>query len=339
MKFMRYPTTITFPSLPSLPPLPAAPVLHKKLEASSAEQIRAVMMATLRGLVQRAQGMAAVIGSCARRYASTAAAAPASPGEIFKKSVHNKRGLAQALDVTMRDGSHDMKVFGTGTLAALTSRPAYVSFAASHYHFYREIERRLDDAASASTPSGQLWQEFASDLRRAPRLEQDLETLLGTSVAAHPPSPATSRYVDAVADAAARERDGPPFLIAHFYCRYLADLFGGSMLGWPTRRALDLPDVPAFYVHDAPAIQDARFEYVERVYEAINRAGSDLDAAGTMAVADEARHAFALNAAVYGEDGRGSIACAALGGAKVLLGYARERVWTQERRDVFGRRF
>ena len=85
----------------------------------------------------------------ARRHASTTAAAPDLPGEIFKRSKHNKKVLD---DVTMRSGEHDMRVFGTGTLAALKSKSAYISFAASHYHFYNELENRLDDAHRKITP-------------------------------------------------------------------------------------------------------------------------------------------------------------------------------------------
>ena len=88
----------------------------------------------------------------ARRHASTTAAAPDLPGEIFKRSKHNKEGLSKVLDdVTMRSGEHDMRVFGTGTLAALKSKSAYISFAASHYHFYNELENRLDDAHRENT--------------------------------------------------------------------------------------------------------------------------------------------------------------------------------------------
>ena len=288
----------------------------------------------------RVASRAASLASFAvRRHASTTATAPDLPSEIFKRSKHNKLGLSKVLDdVTMRSGEHDMRVFGTGTLAALTSKSAYVSFAASHYHFYSELENRLDEAHRADTPSGQVWGKFASELRRAHRLERDLEDLLGTSVGAHPPSPATSEYVAAIADAAERERGGPPLLLAHFYTRYLADLFGGSMMGWPTRRALGLADVPAFYTHDDASINDDRFEYVERVYAAINAAARGADDAAVSAVADEARRAFRCNAGVYREDGRGSSLSAALGGARVMWGYAKERVWgAREQRDLFGR--
>ena len=94
-----------------------------------------------------------LVSFAARRHASTTAAAPDLPGEIFKRSKHNKLGLAKVLDdVTMRSGEHDMRVFGTGTLAALKSKSAYISFAASHYHFYNELENRLDDAHRKITP-------------------------------------------------------------------------------------------------------------------------------------------------------------------------------------------
>jgi heme oxygenase len=282
-----------------------------------------------------------LVSFAARRHASTTAAAPDLPGEIFKRSKHNKLGLAKVLDdVTMRSGEHDMRVFGTGTLAALKSKSAYISFAASHHHFYDELENRLDDAHRENTPSGRVWGQFSSELRRAHRLERDLETLLGTSVGAHPPSPATSAYVAAIADAAEREKGAgnPPFLVGHFYCRYLADLFGGSMMGWPTRRALGLAETPGFYTHDDAHINDDRFAYVERVYAAINASAEGLSEDDVASVADEAKTAFRLNAGVYREDGRGSSVAAAYGGVKVMWGYAKERVWgAKEQRDIFGR--
>lgn len=110
------------------------------------------------------------------------------------------------------------------------------------------------------------------------------------------------------------------------------------MLGWPTRRALGLADVPAFYTHDDASINDDRFEYVERVYAAINAAARGADDADVAAVAEEAKIAFRCNAGVYREEGRGSSHLAVLGGARVMWGYAKERVWgAREQRDLFGR--
>ena len=65
--------------------------------------------------------------------------------------------------------------------------------------------------------------------------------LMGTSPSAHPPTPAVAEYMSRIAAAAEKELGGgagggagaksPPLLVAHFYTRYLADLFGGSMVG------------------------------------------------------------------------------------------------------------
>ena len=286
------------------------------------------------------------------------AAADDTPGGIFRSSVANKSGLSHALDAVMREGHHDMRAFGRGTLAALASRGAYAKFTAAHFHFYSELERRLDDAARGPnpTPTGSVWRRFSEDLRRAPALERDLAVLLDTTPGDHPVSPATAAYMRAIATAAEREEsscsrtgdgelrvdaiDATPALLAHFYARYLADLFGGSMLGWPTRRALGFATTPQFYVHDAleggPA--RARADYVERVYEAINDIGARVSDAAAAETVEEARRAFAANAAVFAEGGGSSLLRATVGGARVMGGYAAERIWgAREQRDLFGR--
>lgn len=292
----------------------------------------------------------------ARLYSASGPAVE-TPGGIFRASVANKTGLSNALDGVMRGGEHDMKVFGTGTLAALTTRTAFAKFTAAHYHFYAELERRLDVAADASTPSpsGRLWAAFATELRRTPALEQDLRDLLGTSPMALPPTPAVAAYVARIAEAAERENatgGTPPLLVAHFYTRYLADLFGGSMLGWPTRRALGFSSVPNFYQHDEAVVGSRRAAYIEAVYEGINRAGIEaagltregggesggLEAAALDEMVEEAKMSFRLNAAIYAEEGRGSVVAAGLGGVRVMAGYAAERFWgPKEQRDLFGR--
>ena len=110
------------------------------------------------------------------------------------------------------------------------------------------------------------------------------------------------------------------------------------MLGWPTKRALGLPRVPEFYRHDDAIVSDRRATYVESVYEAINEVGSGLSGEATDEVAEEATRAFALNAAVFRENGGDSSVAAAAGGARALWGYAKERVWgASEQRDLFGR--
>lgn len=301
-----------------------------------------------RGLARVAS--ARVAGS--RGFAS--AAADDTPGAIFRGSVANKSGLSHALDAVMREGHHDMRAFGRGTLAALASRAAYARFTAAHFHFYSELERRLDDAARGPnpTPTGSVWRRFSEDLRRAPALERDLAVLLDTTPGDHPVSPATAAYMRAIATAAEREASScsagsrepdraTPSLLAHFYARYLADLFGGSMLGWPTRRALGFKQTPQFYTHDVfdsgkPGV--SRKQYVERVYEAINDAGEDIGANATAETVEEARRAFAANAAVFAEGSGSSLLAATVGGVRVMGGYAAERIWgAREQRDLFGR--
>ena len=99
--------------------------------------------------------------------------------------------------------------------------------------------------------------------------------------------------------------------------------------------------MPRFYVHDvferASGAVD-RAAYVESVYEAINAVGAGLSERATAEVVAEAKRAFARNAEVYAE-GRGSSRfAAAAGGARVMWGYAKERVWgAREQRDLFGR--
>lgn len=300
-----------------------------------------------RGLARVAS--ARVAGS--RGFAS--AAADDTPGGIFRGSVANKSGLSHALDAVMREGHHDMRAFGRGTLAALASRAAYARFTAAHFHFYSELERRLDDAARGPnpTPTGSVWRRFSEDLRRAPALERDLAVLLDTTPGDHPVSPATAAYMRAIATAAereasscsagSREPSATPSLLAHFYARYLADLFGGSMLGWPTRRALGFKQTPQFYTHDVfdsgkPGV--SRKQYVERVYEAINDAGEGIGANATAETVEEARRAFAANAAVFAEGSGSSLLAATVGGVRVMGGYAVERIWgAREQRDLFGR--
>ena len=83
--------------------------------------------------------------------------------------------------------------------------------------------------------------------------------------------------------------------------RYLADLFGGRALGAPTRIALSLPETPHFYVWCASVETDRR-AYIERIYEELNAAGDAMEGAEQRdRVVEEARAAFAHNAAVYVE--------------------------------------
>ena len=62
------------------------------------------------------------VGDFAKRLGQVAARSLESESSnILKKASANKRGLSLKLDGTLRK-SHDMKVFGLGTLASLASR-------------------------------------------------------------------------------------------------------------------------------------------------------------------------------------------------------------------------
>jgi heme oxygenase len=261
-----------------------------------------------------------------------------SGGSIFKQSSANKSGLSFALDSTMRSGAHDMGVFGTGTLCALTSKRELLTFLRAHHAFYAAMEQHLD---AAQTRSGDVWRLFANDLRRAPALQKDILSLGGSMQPAYS-SEGTRAYESRLLYAATEEAQpsAPPLLLGHLYTRYLADLFGGSMLGAPARFALGLPNTPHFYQH-SDAVSCDRRAYIERLYEALNVAGSGLNDASIKAVVDEATLAFRLNGSVYRESSFGGNVVvmhigAVIGGARVAVGFAAARL-QGEKGDIFGR--
>ena len=238
----------------------------------------------------------------------------------------------------MRSGAHDLRgVFGSGTLRGFATRGSLCGFLRAHLFVYDALEDALDGARG---PTADAWQPLAPLLKRTQALRADVE-LLGGDVGV--PSPATAAYVDAVRRAAEVEAEpgAPPLLLGHLYTRFLADLFGGSLLGWPTKLALGLDAVPAYYVH-SPEVANDLAGTIERFYELLNDAGEGLSEEGTRRVVEEARTAFELNAGVYlegpGGPGAGMFALAALGALRVAAGHARHRILSAEpARDVFGR--
>ena len=185
-----------------------------------------------------------------------------SAGAIFRGSVANKHGLSALLDGTLK-GNHDMKSFGLGFVRSCSSREAYAKFTTSHYHFYSAMEQAFDAQPEGSAMHG-VW-AAVPELHGAPaKLEVDLAEV-GVDAASTAASPAAAAYVQAV-EAASNSNDGVE-LIGHFYCRYFADLFGGSMLGTPTRLSLGLKSSsPAFY-RFGPTVEDHRADFIEHVYE------------------------------------------------------------------------
>ena len=189
---------------------------------------------------------------------------------ILKTTKANKvpGSLSLKLDGTLKDG-HDMKVFGLGTAAALASLGAYSRFTVSMLRVYAAMEAELD--GSKQGPVSDLWAKHGDALRRSEALASDLKDVrsLGVAVDLGRDSPGTDAYVAAIR--AAGKSHGGAGLLGHLYCRYLADLFGGQMLGGPTKLALGLPRLPRHYHFDLG--QSSRREYIETLYADLNLAG------------------------------------------------------------------
>ncbi len=183
------------------------------------------------------------MGTFAKRLGQWAARSlETESGNILSTSRFNKvpDSLSLRLDGTLKEG-HDMKVFGLGTVATLASLSTYGKFTAAMHRVYTEMERELDQAAAGEEREenvvGAFWRQHQAILRRAPALAADLEDVKGMGVEvrvdAASQTPGTRRYVEAIRRAGAE--DGGAGLLGHLYCRYLADLFGGQMLGTPTQ--------------------------------------------------------------------------------------------------------
>ena len=242
---------------------------------------------------------------------------------ILKGGSANKRGLARALDTTLKS-SHNMKVFGLGTAASMASPERYMRFTASMHAIYAAMESSFD--ASPSPAVAAVWDRFGPELRREPSLAADLEEACSLAALPRPtPSPATRAYVEAV-EAASRAdaADDGGRLVGHLYTRYFADLFGGQALAGPYRWALGLGSAsPRHY--DFGEFGAKRRDSIEAIYATINEAGELLARDERReAVVVEARDAFAHNVAVYREEGR-LLTDGTVGIAKMAIGFGRSR--------------
>jgi heme oxygenase len=197
---------------------------------------------------------------------------------IMKTIAANKvpNSLAKQLDTTLREG-HDMKVFGVGTMASMASIERYRRFTTSMHAVYSSMEEEMDRAGPHAAPLVHaVWAQHGDVLRRAPSLALDLEDVGGPAALS---SSSTERYVAAIRIAGADDRErGGARMLGHLYCRYFADLFGGSMLARPTRAALRLADgTPRNYTFTLPSDEaGGRRAYIEAVYASLNEAGAGL---------------------------------------------------------------
>jgi len=261
------------------------------------------------------------LGNVASARLAAPAATTSSRG-ILQTSRANKTGLSLLLDQTLKSG-HDMKTFGLGTAASLSSVERYARFTSAMRQVYGTMERSLD--ASASPATLPLWQRFGDSLRREPSLALDLADVTSHEL---PITPATRAYCAAIeAAAAADDADGGGRMIGHFYCRYFADLFGGQALAAPTRYALApavLPGTPRHY--EFGTFGTNRRESIESLYAAFNEAGEALGhEAALQVVVGETRAAFQCNVALYTEEGA-LWSGAARGVGNMVSGFARAKL-------------
>jgi heme oxygenase len=175
------------------------------------------------------------------------------------------------------------------------------------------METELDKTVTASpqSPSSLVWARHSEVLRREKHLREDLADVLPElelirlgDVNCQNISAQTSQYVELIKSAGAVDRRTGETgrLLAHIYVRYFADLFGGQMLAYPTRKALNLPEnTPRHYNFNLKSGEDRRL-LIENIYGSLNEAGQTMDSGELDAVLQEAYGAFAANVKVYSEE-------------------------------------
>ena len=181
------------------------------------------------------------------------------------------------------------------------------------YHVYSTMEEELDKCvaeyrkeSSSLSASAKVWMEHESILRRANRLSADLADVspATTQLQQSNMTPAVANYVASIRASGEKDRaDNGGRLLGHLYCRYFADLFGGSVLKTPYNIALGLKeDTPRHYDFVFPSNAPKRRQFIERVYESLNEAGEDLSTEARSSIVQESSNAFAHNVSVYAEE-------------------------------------
>mmetsp|Transcript_9061 Transcript_9061/g.16318 ORF Transcript_9061/g.16318 Transcript_9061/m.16318 type:complete len:273 (-) Transcript_9061:45-863(-) len=210
--------------------------------------------------------------------------------------------LSEKLDGTLKEG-HNMRIFGFGTAASLSSRERYIRFMSSMHAIYNAMEVQFDLTSTQNCNAvHSVWSTYSDVLRRSTLIQQDL---LGLEVnpESYLKSAATTQYIDSIQTAGNLDRtDGGGRMLGHLYTRYFADLFGGQALTLPTRHALNLESPhPRSYYFNFPE-NTTRKEFIESLYASINQAGENLTDIQKQQVIDETRNAFARNVQVYSEE-------------------------------------
>lgn len=241
----------------------------------------------------------------------------------------NKHGLSFELDVTMREGHHDMKLFGLGFLRSISTKKHQAHTLASLHAPYAVMEALLDKQVEigSNIKLKKFWEKIDRDVRKAWVLKHDVASLGGNDL----PLTAAARYVSTIQKAATNRDQNDPssegdLLLAHMYVRYLADLFGGSMIGKPTELALGLQmnSLKFYSPNQGPheqMIKHDKLQFVEMFYDELNKCGEEMSAARREEIVEEAKYAFKLNADIYTER-EAFLSGAVRGGFNLVRGYA-----------------
>ncbi|WP_456844790.1 biliverdin-producing heme oxygenase [Cellulomonas sp. P5_C6] len=202
---------------------------------------------------------------------------------------------AVPLSLALREGTRgehetaERSGFVEHLLSGALDRAAYADLAAQQLAIYTALER----AGSRLEDDGGL---VFAELVRVPAIEQDLAFLCGDDWRSQVRVlPATLAYVRRL-----EETGGSlPHYAAHAYTRYLGDLSGGQIIRRMLQRNYGFgSEGIAFYdfpqIHRLKPFKDVYRERLDAL---------ELDEPARADVVEEAREAFRLNAAVFGELG------------------------------------
>ncbi|WP_029291665.1 heme oxygenase (biliverdin-producing) [Cellulomonas sp. HZM] len=202
------------------------------------------------------------------------------------------------LSLALREGtraeheSAERTGFVEQLLAGRLDRAAYADLAVQQLAVYTALEA----AGARLRERGDDHELVFDELTRVPAIERDLRFLVGDDWAARVRFlPATQAYAERLATCG----DDIALYAAHAYTRYLGDLSGGQIIARMMQRHYGFgTDGLEFYafpeIHKLKPFKDVYRERLDAL---------PLDDAQRAAVVEEARVAFRLNQAVFGELG------------------------------------
>jgi heme oxygenase len=177
-------------------------------------------------------------------------------------------------------------------LRGVVDRSSYLRMLVDLHHVYTNLEELLGSLDSGAA----LLSLYPPTLWRAEALAHD--------VAYYRADPALSRSAPSRSALHYGEylqrlgREQPLLLLAHAYTRYLGDLSGGQILRRIAARALGVSGPQGLAFYDFPAIPDLA-AFKQQFRDRLDALALGPEAQSRLV--SEARHAFALSGAIYGE--------------------------------------